>query len=150
MNNSFSEKVNRDAMSGEGNKKMVKPEGYEWSKMWQKNNPIYKSLPDLTQKENDNRKYSNEMSMQPTKEVVVPDKMITSVKLESPPKEEMKVGQLVEPKPTITLIKTPNDANNQTNVPIMTGTLTDVPLINSANPDNFYVLYSKLIYNVVT
>jgi len=29
------------------------------------------------------------------------------------------------------------------------GSATDVPLISSSNPDNFYTMYSQLIYNVV-
>jgi len=32
---------------------------------------------------------------------------------------------------------------------LKTGSATDVPLIASANPDNFYAIYSQLIYNVV-
>jgi hypothetical protein len=32
---------------------------------------------------------------------------------------------------------------------LKTGSATDVPLIASANPDNFYTIYSQLIYNVV-
>ncbi len=34
--------------------------------------------------------------------------------------------------------------------PLKTGSATDVPLIASANPSNFYTAYSQLIYNVVT
>ena len=34
--------------------------------------------------------------------------------------------------------------------PLKTGSATDVPLIASANPSNFYTMYSQLLYNVVT
>jgi len=33
--------------------------------------------------------------------------------------------------------------------PLKTGSATDVPLIASANPSNFYTMYSQLLYNVV-
>ncbi len=63
--------------------------------------------------------------------------------------QSQKVGQLPEAKPSLTVIKTSNNQTQQQNPPITNGALTDVPLINSANPDNFYVLYSQLNYNVV-
>ena len=34
-------------------------------------------------------------------------------------------------------------------VPLKTGSATDVPLIASANPSNFYTMYSQIVYNVV-
>jgi len=68
----------------------------------------------------------------------------------SPSKPPTQVGQLPEPQPSVTMIRSSNNANQQANVPLTSGSLTDVPLINSANPDNFYVLYSQLSYNVVT
>ena len=66
-----------------------------------------------------------------------------------PSKEPTQVGQLPEPKPSLTMIATSNNANQNANPPITNGALTDVPFINSSNPDNFYVLYSQLSYNVV-
>jgi hypothetical protein len=66
-----------------------------------------------------------------------------------PPKVPQQVGQLPEPQPTLTMIKTSNNTSQPPIVPLTNGALTDVPLINSANPDNFYVLYSQLSYNVV-
>jgi hypothetical protein len=74
---------------------------------------------------------------------------ITPAQMTTPPKEPQQVGQLPEPKPSLTMIKTSNMQNRQSNPPLTNGPLTDVPLINSANPDNFYVLYSQLNYNVV-
>lgn len=66
-----------------------------------------------------------------------------------PPKVPQQVGQLPEPQPTLTMIKTSNNTSQPPIVPLTNGALSDVPLINSANPDNFYVLYSQLSYNVV-
>lgn len=34
--------------------------------------------------------------------------------------------------------------------PLKTGSATDVPLISSSNPSNFYTMYSQIVYNVVT
>ncbi len=73
-----------------------------------------------------------------------------SAQVSSPSKPPTQVGQLPEPQPSVTMIRSSNNANQQANVPLTSGSLTDVPLINSANPDNFYVLYSQLSYNVVT
>jgi hypothetical protein len=66
------------------------------------------------------------------------------------PKEPQQVGQLPEPNPKITMIAPFSQSNTPQAPPITDGPLTDVPLISSANPDNFYVLYSQLCYNVVT
>jgi hypothetical protein len=74
---------------------------------------------------------------------------ITPAQMTTPPKEPQQVGQLPEPKPSLTMIKTSSSQQQQPNPPLTNGALTDVPLINSANPDNFYVLYSQLNYNVV-
>jgi hypothetical protein len=74
---------------------------------------------------------------------------ISPAQVSTPPKEPQQVGQLPEPKPSLTMIKTSSAQQQQSNPPLTNGSLTDVPLINSANPDNFYVLYSQLNYNVV-
>ena len=67
-----------------------------------------------------------------------------------PPAEPQRVGELPEAKPSLTMIKTSNNQVQQPNVPLTNGPLSDVPFISSANPDNFYALYSQLNYNVVT
>ena len=83
-------------------------------------------------------------------EMRLPDAVVASPAEVTPPaKPPTQVGQLPEPQPSITMIKSSNNANQQANVPLTSGALSDVPLINSANPDNFYVLYSQLNYNVV-
>jgi len=84
-------------------------------------------------------------------EMRLPDAVVASPAEVTPPaKPPTQVGQLPEAQPSITMIKSSNNANQQANVPLTSGALSDVPLINSANPDNFYVLYSQLNYNVVT
>ena len=66
-----------------------------------------------------------------------------------PPAEPQKVGELPEAKPSVTMIRSSSGQNQQPNVPLTNGPLSDVPFIDSANPDNFYALYSQLNYNVV-
>ena len=95
----------------------------------------------------------NEMKLKDSANMNQPSKTeeakITSAQVTMPPKEPQQVGQLPEPKPSLTMIKTSSAQQQQPNPPLTNGALTDVPLINSANPDNFYVLYSQLNYNVV-
>jgi hypothetical protein len=95
----------------------------------------------------------NEMKLKDSANINQPSKTeeakITSAQVTIPPKEPQQVGQLPEPKPSLTMIKTSSAQQQQPNPPLTNGALTDVPLINSANPDNFYVLYSQLNYNVV-
>jgi hypothetical protein len=95
----------------------------------------------------------NEMKLKDSANMNQPSKTeetkITSAQVTMPPKEPQQVGQLPEPKPSLTMIKTSSSQQQQPNPPLTNGALTDVPLINSANPDNFYVLYSQLNYNVV-
>lgn len=72
---------------------------------------------------------------------------VPAAQIQPPPKPQQTVGSLPEQKPNVIIA----DGGNQTNQ--MTSPsqqpLTDVPFIPSANPDNFYVLYSQLNYNVV-
>lgn len=51
-----------------------------------------------------------------------------------------------EPAPNVIVASAPQQGKMEVPGPTTT---TDVPLIPSANPDNFYVLYSQLNYNVV-
>jgi hypothetical protein len=70
----------------------------------------------------------------------------------NPSKEKMKspetIAPLEEPKPNV--IVTSPQTQQPSSSGQMPATPTDAPLIASSNPDNFYVLYSKLNYNVVT
>jgi hypothetical protein len=67
--------------------------------------------------------------------------------IQSPPKQETPVGTLPEPQPNIIMAGGGTD-RTQVSAP-QQEPLTDVPFIPSANPDNFYSLYSQVSYNVV-
>ena len=63
-------------------------------------------------------------------------------------RQKPNVSNISEPPPDVVYLR--SDQNQQAstvsgNIP----TLTDVPLIPSANPDNFYAVYAQLNYNVV-
>jgi len=71
-----------------------------------------------------------------------------SAEIYSPNKNTQPIKSLPEPQPTV--IMAPSSRSEQpTQPPMNSGPLSDVPLIPSANPDNFYVLYSQMHYNVV-
>jgi len=110
-------------------KTWAQSKGYDWNEM------RLKDAVDMS-----------DLKQQPSK---TEEAKITSAQVSIPPKAPQQVGQLPEPKPSLMMIKTSNNAPQQQNAPLTNGALTDVPLINSANPDNFYVLYSQLNYNVV-
>jgi len=68
--------------------------------------------------------------------------------IQSQSQQKLNVSNISEPPPDVVYLR--SDQNQQAgavsgNIP----TLTDVPLIPSANPDNFYAVYAQLNYNVV-
>ena len=66
------------------------------------------------------------------------------------PKPVPNVGNLPEAKPNVIVTSSGQSPQKSQQVfPSTNESMTDVPLINSANPDNFYTLYSQLNYNVV-
>ena len=73
--------------------------------------------------------------------------------INSPPKPDLKLGELPEPKPNIIYASNGTKSNNSSNSssgPIGgSGVLADVPLIQPNNPDNFQILLAHSIYNVV-
>lgn len=73
---------------------------------------------------------------------------VTPASIQAPPKPQTPVGTLPEPKPNIIMAGGGQD-RTQVASSGQQETLTDVPFIPSGNPDNFYVLYSQLNYNVV-
>jgi hypothetical protein len=73
--------------------------------------------------------------------------VIQPATLTTPPKQQPQVGPLPEPKPEITAINAAQQ--QQATPPPSQNVKTDVPLIRSSNPDNFWVLYSQVNYNVV-
>jgi len=56
------------------------------------------------------------------------------------------IKPLEDPAPNVIVAASPQDKKMEVPGPVVK---TDVPLISSSNPDNFYVLYSQLNYNVV-
>ena len=72
-----------------------------------------------------------------------------SPNIQSPPKPETAVGSLPEPKPNVIMASTVTQNQNRNQGSSRSGPITDVPLILSANSDNFYTLYSQSHYNVV-
>jgi hypothetical protein len=74
--------------------------------------------------------------------------LISSTQLQGLPTPSPNVGALPEPEPNVIMM--PSGGNNpQQSLISSASSGTDVPLISSSNPDNFYVLYSQLNYNVV-
>lgn len=68
----------------------------------------------------------------------------------TPPATSQKpnLNALPEPKPDVIYASTGQQSQSSV-VSGQTETLTDVPLIPSSNPDNFYTLYAQVNYNVV-
>ena len=73
-----------------------------------------------------------------------------SADIQAPPKPSVPVGSLPEAKPTI-IVASQNGQNQVSSPPPAPSniSLSDVPLIRSSNPDNFYTLYAQLNYNEV-
>lgn len=113
--------------------------------------------------ENVNSSQSNQIESEETKQVspVIIDEpvkeqqskvnaeSITPASIATIPPKPQKVGQLPEPKPSLTMIKTSSGQNQQEGSVVSSEPIAEVPLINSSNSDNFYLLYSQLTYNVI-
>ena len=65
------------------------------------------------------------------------------------PKNPPLVGNLSEPKPDVIVASSLSENQSQVQSLVQDKPITDVPLISSANIDNFYTLYSQTQYNVV-
>lgn len=67
------------------------------------------------------------------------------------PKQEQQIGRLPEPKPNVIVapMQQPQQMQQTNAVPSVSGEANKIPVIPSANPDNFYALYSQVSYNVV-
>lgn len=68
--------------------------------------------------------------------------------VQTPPAQQRNLEPPAEPAPDVVYLQSGNQQAS-TVASGGGGTLTDVPLIPSANPDNFYTLYAQLNYNVV-
>ena len=86
-------------------------------------------------------------------EETIPEKTtpIQPVQIQGVPTQPPQVGELPEPKPNIIYASSGSSQQQgaRMNQTPSNGPLTDVPLIRSSNPDNFYTLYSYSCYNVV-
>jgi hypothetical protein len=76
---------------------------------------------------------------------------IQPAQIQSVPTQIPNVGELPDPKPNIIYASSGYSQQQgvQMNQTPSNGPLSDVPMIRSSNPDNFYTLYSYSCYNVV-
>ena len=74
---------------------------------------------------------------------------LPSAQVQPLPKPTQNVGELSEPAPNVIMMPSGQTNNQQSSISQAPTNGTDTPLISSSNPDNFYVLYSQLNYNVV-
>ena len=74
---------------------------------------------------------------------------LPSAQVQPLPKQTQNVGELPEPTPNVVMMPSGQGNNQQSSISQAPTNGTDTPLISSSNPDNFYVLYSQLNYNVV-
>ena len=74
---------------------------------------------------------------------------LPSAQIQSLPKPTQNVGELAEPAPNVIMMPSSQSNTQQSSMSRAPTNGTDTPLISSSNPDNFYVLYSQLNYNVV-
>ena len=74
---------------------------------------------------------------------------LPSAQVQPLPKPTQNVGELPEPAPNVVMMPSGQGNNQQSSISQAPTNGTDIPLISSSNPDNFYVLYSQLNYNVV-
>ena len=74
---------------------------------------------------------------------------LPSAQVQPLPKPTQNVGELPEPSPNVVMMPSGQGNNQQSSISQAPTNGTDTPLISSSNPDNFYVLYSQLNYNVV-
>jgi hypothetical protein len=99
------------------------------------------------------------MSEEPTRFVSVPGlKSLTgeeqkNLQVESKPKATQEkvqtLSSLSEPQPNIIMLPSNQQQSAVTKAPSASGNANSVPAIQSSNPENFYVLYSQVQYNVV-
>lgn len=76
-------------------------------------------------------------------------KTTPAAQITPPPKDMTRAGTLPEVKPNVVVATDTSTVSSQSTPPTPKSSGTDIPLISSSNPDNFYVLYSQLNYNIV-
>ncbi len=90
--------------------------------------------------------YSSIFSKPSTK--ASPPEMKPAAQITPPPRNVNKAEALPEVQPNV-IVATDNNAASKPTAPKAPPVNPDVPAIPSSNPDNFYILYSQLNYNVV-
>jgi hypothetical protein len=66
------------------------------------------------------------------------------------PSATFNLGPTPEPTPNVVYKRIGSSAQQQSGAAPTGGSVNEVPAISASNPDNFYVLYSQVNYNVVT
>jgi hypothetical protein len=66
------------------------------------------------------------------------------------PSTAFNLGPAPEPTPNVVYKRIGSSAQQQSGAAPTGGSVNEVPAISASNPDNFYVLYSQVNYNVVT
>ena len=88
-----------------------------------------------------------QMNVNTQKAYTIPS-LISADQIQTTPTQLPNIGNVPEPQPNVVMLPSQQPKNNQSMIsPSSAG--SNPPSINSANPDNFYVLYSQLNYNVV-
>ena len=88
-----------------------------------------------------------QMNVDTQKAYTIPS-LISADQIQTTPTQLPNIGNVPEPQPNVVMLPSQQPKNNQSMIsPSSAG--SNPPSINSANPDNFYVLYSQLNYNVV-
>jgi hypothetical protein len=117
--------------------------GYDWKEMKLPIPPISTSQPSTSP----SSVSKTQLSTDTEKEYTVPY-LISADQMQTIPIQLPNIESLPEPEPNVVMLPAPQSKRRQSMIaPSSAG--SDAPLINSANPDNFYVLYSQLNYNVV-
>lgn len=75
--------------------------------------------------------------------------MRPAAQITPPPKDVNKAGALPEVQPNVIVATDANTSGSKPTPPATPPSNPEVPAISSSNPDNFYILYSQLNYNVV-
>jgi len=69
--------------------------------------------------------------------------------IENVPKSEVSVGPLAKSQPNIIITPIPQPQQKLSSKTSSSTGSNDVPAIPSSNLDNFYILYSKVHYNII-
>jgi len=97
----------------------------------------------------DSLKPFSDLSNQSTSNPPTPSTASSPAQVQTSQRQSFNIGTLPEPQPTVVVAST-SSGNQSGRGTATSGPLTDIPLIPSANSDNFYTLYSQMCYNVVT